>query len=87
MTAPFTIGERIRPDQIRTWEYVGLSGMPGRDKHSVRRFKKGDWVLELRAQIDPRATTRVVSIRTLHEDDRHWVETRARLMRHKPEEG
>ena len=39
MEAPFEIGERVHPDQLRTWEYVGLSGKPGRDKHSVRRFK------------------------------------------------
>ncbi len=83
MTAPFTIGERVRPSQITTWEYLGLSGTPGLDKQSVRRFKKGEWILELYAHESPRATTRVVSIRTLAEDDQHWSETRARLMRHK----
>ena len=50
MEAPFKTGERVHPDQLRTWEYVGLSGKPGRDKHSVRRFKKGDWTLEVHAR-------------------------------------
>lgn len=83
--APFRIGDRVTRDQLRTWEYVGLSGKPGRDKHSMRRFKKGDWTLEVGAQKNPRSPTRVVSIRTLAEDEEHWAETRARLMRHKPQ--
>jgi hypothetical protein len=83
MEAPFKTGERVHPDQLRTWEYVGLSGKPGHDKRSVRRFKKGDWRLEVHAHKDPRALSRVVSIRTLAEDDEHWTETRMRLMRHK----
>lgn len=83
MEAPFEIGERIHPDQLRTWEYIGLSGMPGRDKHPVRRFKKGDWTLEVHAHKNPNSSSRVVSIRTLAEDDQYWAETRTRLMRHK----
>lgn len=83
MEPPFKTGERVHPDQLQTWEYVGLSGMPGRDKHSVRRFKKGDWTLEVRAHKNPRSPSRVASIRTLSEDDDYWAETRTRLMRHK----
>jgi hypothetical protein len=83
MEAPFKIGERIHPDQLIAWEYVGLTGKPGQDKHAVRSFKKGDWRLEVRAHRSPRAMSRVVSIRTLAEDDKHWTETRMRLMRHK----
>jgi hypothetical protein len=83
MEAPFSTGQRLHPDQLHSWEYVGLSGMPGRDKHSVRRFKKGDWVLEMHAHKDPRAVSRVVSIRTIAEDADLWAETRTRLMRHK----
>jgi len=81
--APFEIGERIHPDQLQTWVYAGLTGKPGRDKHAVRRFTKGDWTMEVRAHKDPRTPSRVVSIRTLAEDDEYWVETRMRLMRHK----
>ena len=81
MEAPFSVGERVNREQLRTWEYVGLSGKPGIDKHSVRRFKKGDWTLEVRAHKDPLSPTRVVSIRTLAEDDQIWSETRTRLMR------
>jgi hypothetical protein len=87
MEAPFKIGERVHPDQLRTWEYVGLSGKPGLDRHSVRRFKKGDWTLEVRAFKDPRALSRVISIRTLDEDAELWAETRTRLMRHKQPHG
>ena len=83
MEAPFEIGDRVEPDQLRTWKYVGLRERPGRDKHSVRRFKKGDWRLDVRAHKDPHSPLRVVSIRTLVEDDQHWTETRARLMRNK----
>jgi hypothetical protein len=83
MEAPFEVGDRLRPDQLWTWEYVGLSGKPGRDKHSVRRFKKGEWILEVRAHKDPSSVSRVVSIRTLAEDGEYWAETRKRLMRHK----
>jgi hypothetical protein len=81
--APFMIGERVHPDQLRTWEYVGLSGKPGRDKDSVRRFKKGDWALEMRAHKNPRSLSRVVSIRTLAEDHEYWTESRTRLMKRK----
>lgn len=81
--SPFEIGERVHRDQLLTWEYTGLSGKPGRDAHAVRRFRKGDWVLELHAHESPGATSRVVSIRTLAEDDKHWAGTRERLMRHK----
>jgi len=84
MEAPFRVGERINQDQLRGWEYLGLSGKPGLDKDSVRRFKKGDWTLEVRAYKDPRAATRVVAIRTRAEDDHFWAETRTRLMRHRP---
>ena len=80
--APFEIGERVARDQLITWEYTGLTGKPGRDANAVRRFRKGDWILELSAQRNPVATARVVSIRTLAEDDRYWTETRARVMRH-----
>ena len=83
MEAPFAIGERVHPDQLQTWEYVGLSGKPGRDKHSVRRFKRGDWILEVQAHKNPNPSSRVASIRTLAEDDQYWAETRTRLMRHK----
>ena len=82
MKAPFEIGDRVNPDQLRNWEYLGLSGKPGRDRHSVRRFRKGDWTLEMRAYKDPRSPSRVVSIRTLAEDDEHWSEARSRLMKH-----
>lgn len=79
--APFRIGERIRPDQLVTWSYLGLSGRPGRDKHAVRRYRKGDWVVEIRASGSFRAPSVVASIRTSAEDDQFWKETRARLMR------
>ena len=83
MEAPFKVGQRVHPEELLHWDYTGLSGKPGRDKNAVRSFRKGDWVMELYAHSNPGASTRVVSIRTLAEDTRHWTETRARLMRHK----
>jgi hypothetical protein len=81
--APFSVGDRVSRDQLRAWEYVGLSGKPGIDKHPVRRFKKGHWTLEVHAHKNPLSPSRVVSIRTLAEDDQLWAETRTRLMRHR----
>jgi hypothetical protein len=80
---PFEVGERVHPDQLTSWEYRGVTGKPGRDTHAARRFVKGDWVLELRAHKDPAARTKVLSIRTQHQDATYWSETRQRLMRHK----
>jgi DNA-binding transcriptional MerR regulator len=87
METAFEIGEQVHPDQLRTWEYVGLSRKPGVDKSSIRRFRKGDWILEVRALKDPYALSRVVSIRTLEKDPDLWAETRMRLMRHKQQHG
>ena len=81
---PFRIGERIRPDQLATWNYIGLSGRPGRDRHAVRRYRKGDWVLEIHATLSFKNPSFVTSIRTAAEDDAFWKETRQRLMRNKP---
>lgn len=79
---PFQVGEEIQPKQLSAWAYTGLSGIPGKDKNAVRRFKKGGWVLEVRAHQNRARVTRVVSIRTTTEDDTHWAQTRQRLMRH-----
>ena len=81
LDAPFRVGERIRSDQLVTWNYLGLSGRPGHDRLAVRRYRKGDWVLEIRANLNVRAPSVVTSIRTSLEDDAFWKETRARLMR------
>jgi hypothetical protein len=81
--APFEIGERVHPDQLISWVYTGLSGKPGKDKDAVRRFKKGSWILEVRAHEISTRVTRVVSIRTQDEDESHWKETRERRMRHR----
>jgi len=80
---PFQIGERVHQTQLLSWVFTGLSGKPGKDENAVRRFKKGSWVLELRAHEKPARASRVVSIRTSDEDEIHWRETRQRLMRHK----
>ncbi|MCP5178985.1 MAG: hypothetical protein R3E84_05030 [Pseudomonadales bacterium] len=72
----------MKPDELWGWEYVGLSGKPGLE-NAVRRFTNGDWALEVRALKDPGAPTRVVSIRTLAEDNAHWAETRSRLLKAK----
>jgi hypothetical protein len=81
--APFEVGDRIDQNELATWVYTGLSGKPGVDKHAVRRFKKGMWVLEVRAHVRPEKPSRVVAIRSADEDELFWSETRDRLMRHK----
>jgi len=73
---PFEIGERVDPGQLASWVYTGLSGKPGKDKNAVRRFKKGIWVLEVRAHEHSTRTSRVVSIRNSEEDETYWRETR-----------
>ena len=49
--APFEIGDRVGQNELASWNYTGLSGKPGKDKHAVRRFKKGMWVLEVQAHV------------------------------------
>ena len=81
--APFKAGDRVGSRELATWQYVGLSGKPGKDRHAVRRFTKGGWSLEVYAHADHSRSTRVISIRTLEEDATYWRETRQRLMRHR----
>lgn len=76
--APFQVGERVRRDQLVAWTYAGLSGKPDKDKDAVRRFKKGEWVLEVRAYGDRTRPARVLSIRTTVQDDQHWKAARQR---------
>lgn len=80
---PYQVGDRVDTKELISWVYTGLSGKPGKDKDAVRRFKKGIWVLELRAHENPGRASRVVSIRTSDADEVHWQETRQRQMRHK----
>ena len=82
MEAPFGVGDRISADHLIDWEYRGLSGKPGQEG-ARRRFVKGQWVLEVRAMANPKARTRVTSIRTQDADEIHWQETRERRMRYK----
>ena len=81
--APFEIGDRVGQNELTSWNYTGLSGKPGKDKHAVRRFKKGMWVLEVQAHVRPDRPTRVVSIRTSDADEQFWSETRDRVARNR----
>ena len=81
--APYEVGDRINQNELTSWVYTGLSGRPGKDKHAVRRYKRGMWVLEVRAHTRPDRPSRVVSIRSSDADELFWSETRDRLMRHK----
>lgn len=80
----FKVGERVDPKDLISWSYTGLSGKPGKDKSAVRRFRKGMWILEMQAHINPAQPSRVVSLRTTEEDQSHWQETRQRLKRNNP---
>ena len=81
--APYDVGDRIDQNELKSWVYSGLTGKPGRDKHTVRRFTKGMWVLEVHAHVRRDAPSRVVSIRSSDADEVFWSETRDRLMSHK----
>ncbi len=81
--APFKVGDRVHPDSLVTWTYTGLSGKPGKDKRAVRRYRKGIWILEVFAQVDPARWSRVASICTSEQDESRWRETRERLMKHR----
>lgn len=70
---PFEIGQRVVPSDLFGWVYTGLSGKPGAPG-ACRRYTKGQWVLELMAQVDRKRTTRVTTIRTQSEDDHWWAE-------------
>ena len=73
MTAapPFHVGQRLRQADLVGWTYTGLTGTPDVDPAAVRRFSKGDWILELRAYGNRNRASSVMSIRTI-EQDRHW---------------
>jgi hypothetical protein len=73
-TSPYKAGDRVRPSDLTGWAYTGLTGKPDLDPKAVRRYRKGDWVLELRALSDWRVAARVVSCRTIQEDQRWWRE-------------
>jgi len=81
---PFKAGERVRPTDLIGWSYTGLTGKPDADPKAVRRYRKGDWVLELRAFSDWRTPARVVSCRTIQEDQRWWRDASRRARLPKP---
>ena len=82
MDAPYEVGDRVSADQLASWEYKGLSGKPG-GENACRRYAKGQWILEVHAGVNPRARTRVVAIRTIEADSKHWRDARERQMRSK----
>ena len=74
---PFSVGDLVRPSALHGWTYTGLAGKPD-DPAALRRYRKGEWVLELRARANVSLQTRVVSIRTTAEDDMWWAAERRR---------
>ena len=79
--APYEVGQFVRPQELYSWTYTGLQGKPGIDVDSVRRYVKGDWVLQIRAHSDQRRSAAVVSIRTSAQDAQWWTAERSRLGR------
>jgi len=57
-----------------------VTGRPDADRDAVRRYRKGDWILELRAFVDRNRPARVVAIRTRAEDERWWSDERMRRL-------
>jgi hypothetical protein len=84
---PFLIGDWVVPKTLIGWSYSGLAGRPD-DPSAVRRYRKGDWVLELSARSNVALRARVVAIRTTLEDDAWWSDERRRRarepVRHRP---
>ncbi len=76
--SPFKAGDRVRPSELLGWACTGLTGKPDVDPKAVRRYRKGDWVLELTAYNDWRIAARVVSCRTVQEDQQWWRNARTR---------
>lgn len=73
---PFHVGERIRLEELIGWTFTGVSGRPGKDVDSVRRYTKGDWVMEIQALADRKRRAPVVAIRTREQDDEWWRDER-----------
>jgi hypothetical protein len=78
---PYAVGQQVRPQELYGWTYTGLQGRPGVDAHSVRRYVKGDWVLQVRAHTDQRRSATVISIRTREQDAQWWTDERSRIRR------
>jgi len=76
--APYEAGQLVRPQELYSWTYTGLQGTPG-DADSVRRYVKGDWVLQVRAHADQRRSATIISIRTREQDAQWWTARRSRL--------
>ena len=74
---PLQVGDLVSPSSLHGWTYVGLTGRPD-DPAAVRSYRKGEWVLELRARSNRALKAKVVSIRTTHQDDVRWAEERQR---------
>jgi hypothetical protein len=79
--APYAVGQRVRAQELYSWTYTGLQGKPGIDLDSVRRYVKGDWVLQVRAHADQSRNAAVVTIRTRAQDAQWWIDERSRLGR------
>ena len=71
--APFEVGDRVAPDRLFGWSYVGLRGLADQPDAS-RRYTKGVWVLQLRAYANKSRPARILSLRTESEDKQWWNE-------------
>jgi hypothetical protein len=74
---PFRVGEWVTPAVLAGWTYSGLAGRPDAPS-SVRRYRRGDWVLEVRARSNSALNARIVAIRTKEEDELWWADERRR---------
>ena len=76
--APFSAGDKVRPNDLVGWTYTGLQGKPDKERDAVRRYRKGQWVLEIRAHSDRSRLARVMSVRTIAQDQAYWSDRRQR---------
>ncbi len=78
---PFAVGEQIRPNHLVAWTYTGLRGKPNKERDAVRRYRKGQWVIQIRACTDRSRLSRVMSVRTIEQDNQYWSDERQRRIR------
>ena len=83
--SPFSVGDKVRPKELIGWIYTGLQGIPDKERDAVRRYRKGQWVMEVRAHSDRYRFARVMSIRTIAQDAAYWSDQRQRRVKGVPE--
>ena len=76
--APHRVGEKVCPNELLGWVCTGLQGKPDKERAAVRRYRKGQWVMEVPAYSDRSRFAGVMSVRTVAQDEAYWSNRRQR---------